>query len=81
MSATVAVNKPPHSCIDSPTELLPLLRDTAVSTRCSYIATPEAMIYLKQREMQQPEVIEELAIGYAPGQLPVRLADDFGLRA
>jgi hypothetical protein len=39
------------------------------------------MIYLKQREMQQPEVIEELAIGYAPGQLPVRLADDFGLRA
>jgi DNA primase len=38
------------------------------STRCSCIATQKRVIYLQQRGIQQPEVIEELAIGYAPGR-------------
>ena len=45
-----------------------LLHDTARFYQMQLHRHPEAVIYLQQRGIQQPEVIEELAIGYAPGR-------------
>jgi DNA primase len=45
-----------------------LLNDTSRFYQLQLDRHPEAVIYLQQRGIQQPEIIEELAIGYAPGR-------------
>lgn len=44
-----------------------LLKDVASFYRVQLHRHPEAAAYLQQRGIQQPRVIEELEIGYAPG--------------
>jgi DNA primase len=45
-----------------------LLKDTASFYQIQLHRYPEAVHYLHQRGIRQPEVIEELGIGYAPGR-------------
>jgi DNA primase len=45
-----------------------LLNDTSRFYQMQLDRHSEAVIYLQQRGIQQPEIIEELAFGYAPGR-------------
>jgi len=47
-----------------------LLEDVASFYQVQLHRHPEAVAYLHQRGIHQPQVIEELAIGYAPGRCP-----------